>query len=167
MPVPVCVLFLCVCLCESRCFFFGVFVCEVHLGCCLLLRFSENARSVGVTFSPQSELHLLGQGVSSHWASFAGSWSRAGLCARRSEVGEEGEDQANSQGARTSGLFDGRSLKTGLGGGMIFFCLGDNNTHANYNFAHSKDKYSSNSNITATPSAGVCLIFLLLSIKFE
>lgn len=63
---------------------------------------------------------------------FAGSWSSAGLWARRSEVGEEGEDQASSQGAGTRLVQDqgclrgGRSFKTGVGGKEEPFCLEDN-----------------------------------------
>lgn len=78
--------------------FLCVYVCEVRLGWGLLLWFSGSARGVGVTFSPAWAPSAGPWGQLSPGL-FAGSWSSAGLGARRPQSSVEGEDQGSSQGA--------------------------------------------------------------------
>lgn len=127
MVVPGCVLFrVCVSLC--------LWVAGVRCLCCVKSVLaavsysgSRGMPGVSVWLSPPVWAPSAGPGGQLSLGIFAGSWSSAGLWARRSEVGEEGEDQASSRGAGTRPVQDQGCLrddfKTGLGGREEPFCL--------------------------------------------
>lgn len=88
---------------------------------------SRGMPGVSVWLSPPVWAPSAGPGGQLSLGISAGSWSSAGLWACRSEVGEEGEDQASSRGAGTRLVQEQGCLrddfKTGLGGREEPLCL--------------------------------------------
>ncbi len=119
MVVPGCV-WICarVCMCLSR--WSLLFLPCVHVCVCVCVRCvlaavsysgSRGVPGVSVWLSPPAWAPSAGPGGQLSPGLFAGSWSSAGLWARRSEVGVEGEDQGSSQGAGTRPVQDQGCLR--------------------------------------------------------
>lgn len=125
MAVPACVLF-CVCVGRWRLLFaLCLCVCEVRLGCCLVLWFSGNARGVGVTFSPSlsSICWAMGSALPGHLC-----WLLEQHCALSTLIwGQRGRwrpgqlSRCRYPAGLGSGLSEGWTFKIDLGGKDPFF----------------------------------------------